>query len=124
MSADGPSSYGTGNALLWPAFGARVHQVREALAACGHVAVLGVWGSGRTTVLAAVERSVPGGVRLLRLTPGPGDERYPLGALAQSLLPLSGSWDALPPAQATRLRAAVDRPGTPDVDRPALRTAL
>ncbi|MFI7341029.1 LuxR C-terminal-related transcriptional regulator [Streptomyces sp. NPDC050085] len=124
MSADRARSDGTGDALLWPSFTTRLREVNDALAGCGHVAISGTWGSGRSTLLAAVARSAPPSVRVLRLTPGPGDERYPLGALAQLLAPLARAVDSLPTAHAARLREVVDRPGTAPADRPALRTAL
>ncbi|MCT6778149.1 LuxR C-terminal-related transcriptional regulator [Streptomyces sp. CS7] len=84
-----------------------VRAAAHALRAEGRVAVTGVWGAGRTTLLAgALDAAVEEGRTQVRVTCADGDQHYVFGGLAQLLSALPG---ALPGTVRTGRATAVDQ---------------
>ncbi|MFI1225063.1 MULTISPECIES: AAA family ATPase [unclassified Streptomyces] len=84
-----------------------VKAVARALRSEGRVAVTGVWGSGRTTMLAeALDAAKEEGRTQVRVTCADGDQHYVFGGIAQLLSALP---EPLPAPMRTGWATAVDR---------------
>ncbi|MEV0096902.1 LuxR family transcriptional regulator [Streptomyces sp. NPDC050738] len=103
MTPEGSTSalHEGGRTGLWPAFDTHLRAGLEALEHHHGVLVDGVWGSGRTTLLRALAHTLAGqGASVIRLSPGPGDERRAMSGLAHMLATLPRNLPAsLHPAQ-------------------------
>ncbi|MEV5788253.1 LuxR family transcriptional regulator [Streptomyces sp. NPDC052192] len=124
VSGSTPLSGGRVHALLWPAADVRLRAAREALEHHQGIVVTGAWGSGRSTLLAQLGRTVERDTLVVRAHPRPGDEGRPLSGLAQMLAALpQNTAEVLPREQRTLLRQIVGEEA-PSLDVLAVRLAL
>ncbi|GAA1374408.1 helix-turn-helix transcriptional regulator [Streptomyces beijiangensis] len=83
-----PAPHEDGGTVLRPSFGRQLRLAREALESVHRLFVVGVWGSGRTTLLRELVRTRTDGETAVLLSPVEGDQERPWSGLAQLLAQL------------------------------------